>query len=101
MTELTRVVIGQIVGPSMSSGLLAQMEEQSSEDLVTPVRGALDEKDEVYQRAIKVEEGEGEGEEDLEGKQPVRPVLRVHSFRIGTVMILVILTQSMGVAKVS
>ena len=91
----------QIVGPNMPTNMLAQTEEQSVEGLATPVRGAIDEKDEVYQRAIKVEEGEGEGEEDIEGKQPVRPVLRVHSFRIGVVMILVILTQSVGVSKVS
>lgn len=94
-------IIFQIVGPNMPTNMLAQTEEQSVEGLVTPVRGAIDEKDEVYQRAIKVEEGEGEGEEDIEGKQPVRPVLRVHSFRIGVVMILVILTQSVGVSKVS
>ncbi|KAH6975841.1 glycosyl transferase family group 2-domain-containing protein [Ilyonectria destructans] len=91
--------MGQIVGPSMPRGLLAQTEEQSIEGLPTPVRGAIDEKNEVYQLAIKVEEGEGEGDEDLEGKPPVRPALRVHSVRIGIVMILVILTQSMGVSK--
>lgn len=85
----------------MPTNMLAQTEEQSVEGHVTPVRGAIDEKDEVYRRAIKVEEGEGEGEEDIEGKQPVRPVLRVHSLRIGVVMILVILTQSVGVSKVS
>ncbi|KAI8651093.1 Glyco-trans-2-like domain-containing protein [Fusarium keratoplasticum] len=97
--NVEKQMLGFIVGPNMPTNMLAQTEEQSVEGLVTPVRGAIDEKDEVYQRAIKVEEGEGEGEEDIEGKQPVRPVLRVHSFRIGVVMILVILTQSVGVSK--
>lgn len=84
----------------MPRGLLAQTEEQSIDGLPTPVRGAIDEKNSVYQLAIKVEEGE-DADEDLEGNPPVRPALRVHSFRIGIVMILVILTQSMGVSKVS
>ncbi|KAM6513607.1 hypothetical protein FALCPG4_015992 [Fusarium falciforme] len=97
--NVEKQMLGYIVGPTVPHGLLAQTEEQSIEGLGTPIRGAIDEKNEVYQRAIKVEEGEGEGDEDLEGKPPVRPVLRVHSFRIGIVMILVILTQSMGISK--
>ncbi|KAF4984005.1 hypothetical protein FZEAL_710 [Fusarium zealandicum] len=97
--SVEKQMLGFIVGPNMPHGLLAQTEEQSVEGLPTPVRGAIDEKDEVYQRAIKVEEGEGDSDEDLEGKQPVRPTLRLHSLRIGLVMILVILTQSLGVAR--
>ncbi|KAF7543007.1 hypothetical protein G7Z17_g11092 [Cylindrodendrum hubeiense] len=95
--NVEKQLLGFIVGPSMPRGLLAQTEEQSIEG--TPIRGALDEKNEIYQAAFKVEEGEGEIEEDLEGNPPVRPALRVHSFRIGLVMILVILTQGLGVAK--
>ncbi|KAJ3543786.1 hypothetical protein NM208_g3393 [Fusarium decemcellulare] len=99
--NVEKQLLGFIVGPNMPRGLLAQTEEQSVavDGVLTPVRGAIDEKNEVYRRAIKVEEGEGEGDEDLEGKQPVRPALRVHSLRIGIVMILVILTQSLGVAR--
>ncbi|KPM44164.1 hypothetical protein AK830_g2346 [Neonectria ditissima] len=97
--NVEKQLLGFIVGPSMPRGLLAQTEEQSIDSLPTPVRGAIDEKNEVYQLAIKVEEGEGDGDEDLEGNPPVRPALRVHSFRIGIVMILVILTQSVGVSK--
>lgn len=70
-------------------------------NLPTPVRGAIDERNEVYQAAIKVEEGEDESDEDLEGSQPRRPRLLVHSFRIGIVMMLVVLTQSVGVSRVS
>ncbi|KAH8684988.1 glycosyl transferase family group 2-domain-containing protein [Ilyonectria robusta] len=96
--NVEKQLLGFIVGPSMPRGLLAQTEEQSIDGLPTPVRGAIDEKNSVYQLAIKVEEGE-DADEDLEGNPPVRPALRVHSFRIGIVMILVILTQSMGVSK--
>lgn len=85
----------------MPRGLLAQTEEQSVNNLPTPVRGAIDERNEVYQAAIKVEEGEDESDEDLEGSQPRRPRLLVHSFRIGIVMMLVVLTQSVGVSRVS
>ncbi|KAH7140030.1 glycosyl transferase family group 2-domain-containing protein [Dactylonectria estremocensis] len=97
--NVEKQLLGFIVGPSMPRGLLAQTEEQSIDGQPTPVRGAIDEKNEVYQAAIKVEEGVDDVDEDLEGNPPVRPTLRVHSFRIGIVMILVILTQSMGVSK--
>jgi hypothetical protein len=90
----------QIVGPNMPRGLLAQTEEQSVNGMPTPVRGAIDERNEVYQAAIKVEEG-GEGDEDVEGQELKRPTLLVHSFRIGIVIMLVILTQSVGVSRVS
>ncbi|KAF5021882.1 hypothetical protein F66182_6073 [Fusarium sp. NRRL 66182] len=97
--NVEKQMLGFIVGPKMPRGMLAQTEDQSVEEHNTPVRGAIDEKDEVYQRAIKVEEGGDDGDEDLEGKQLVRPTLRVHSFRIGIVMMLVILTQSVGVSR--
>lgn len=84
----------------MPRGLLAQTEEQSVNGMPTPVRGAIDERNEVYQAAIKVEEG-GEGDEDVEGQELKRPTLLVHSFRIGIVIMLVILTQSVGVSRVS
>lgn len=79
----------------------AQTEAQSINIVSTPVRGAIDEKNEVYRRAIEVEEGkDDDDDEDLENNQPVRPTLRVHSIRIGIVMILVVLTQALGVSKV-
>ncbi|KAH6954264.1 glycosyl transferase family group 2-domain-containing protein [Fusarium avenaceum] len=97
--NVEKQMLGVIVGPNMPRGLLAQTEEQSVNNLPTPVRGAIDERNEVYQAAIKVEEGEDESDEDLEGSQPRRPRLLVHSFRIGIVMMLVVLTQSVGVSR--
>jgi hypothetical protein len=85
----------------MPQGLLAQTEEHSVENYHTPVRGAIDERNEVYQAAIKVEEGGDEDDSDIESRALKRPTLLVHSFRIGIVMILVILTQSVGVSRVS
>jgi hypothetical protein len=80
----------------------AQTEEQSINFAGTPVRGAIDEKNEVYKRAIEVEEGKDDDEdEDVENNQPVRPTLRIHSIRIGIVMILVVLTQALGISKVN
>ncbi|KAH7245158.1 glycosyl transferase family group 2-domain-containing protein, partial [Fusarium tricinctum] len=97
--NIEKQMLGVIVGPNMPRGLLAQTEEQSVNNLPTPVRGAIDERNEVYQAAIKVEEGDDESDEDLEGSQPRRPRLLVHSFRIGIVMMLVVLTQSVGVSR--
>ncbi|KAF5633200.1 hypothetical protein F25303_9232 [Fusarium sp. NRRL 25303] len=96
--NVEKQMLGFIVGPNMPRGLLAQTEEQSVNGMPTPVRGAIDERNEVYQAAIKVEEG-GEGDEDVEGQELKRPTLLVHSFRIGIVIMLVILTQSVGVSR--
>lgn len=86
----------------MPQDLHAQTEEQSINFVNSPVRGAIDEKNEVYRRAIEVEEGkDDDDDEDVENNQPVRPTLRIHSIRIGIVMILVVLTQALGVSKVS
>jgi hypothetical protein len=67
----------------------------------TPIRGALDEKNEVYMKAVAMEEGNDEDELDPESAVPARPTLRMHALRSGLVMILVIVSQSLGVAKVS
>jgi hypothetical protein len=75
-------------------------EALSVQNVATPVRGAIDEKNDVYRRAIQVEEGEDDEDSDLEAAQAPRPELRLHSVRIGLVMILVVLTQSLGVSKV-
>ncbi|KAM0227015.1 hypothetical protein ACHAPO_011899 [Fusarium lateritium] len=96
--NVEKQMLGFIVGPNMPQGLLAQTEEHSVENYHTPVRGAIDENNEVYQAAIKVEEG-GDDDDDIEGKAPKRPTLRVHSVRIGIVMMLVILTQSVGISR--
>lgn len=67
------------------------------------VRGALDEKHEVYSKAVALEEG-GEEEEtavDLEGNLAPRPIHRIHAFKISLAIMLVILTQSIGVSRVS
>jgi hypothetical protein len=85
----------------MPQGMQAQTEEQSVVFAGTPIRGAIDEKNAVYRRAIEVEEGKDDDDlEDIENNAPVRPTLRIHSIRIGIVMILVVLTQALGISKV-
>lgn len=69
----------------------------------TPIRGALDEKHEVYSKAVALEEGGDEDETavDLEGNLAPRPANRIHAFKISFAIMLVILTQSLGVSRVS
>ncbi|GKU04577.1 hypothetical protein FLAG1_10110 [Fusarium langsethiae] len=97
--NVEKQMLGFIVGPSMPQGLLAQTEEHSVENYHTPIRGAIDENNEIYQAAIKVEEGGDDDDDDVEGRALKRPTLLIHSIRIGIVMILVILTQSVGVSR--
>lgn len=68
-----------------------------------PVRGALDEKHEVYSKAVALEEGTVEDDTpvDLEGNLPPRPAHRIHAVKISLAIMLVILTQSLGVSRVS
>ncbi|KAL2670060.1 hypothetical protein Neosp_014941 [[Neocosmospora] mangrovei] len=61
------------------------------------VRGGLDEKNEVFQRAVALEENEDENE-DVEGT-PIRPKLKMHAFKISLAIMLVIITQSLGITK--
>ena len=70
---------------------------------ITPIRGALDEKHEVYSKAVALEEGGDEDETavDLEGNLAPRPAHRIHAFKISFAIMLVILTQSLGVSRVS
>ena len=63
------------------------------------VRGALDEKNEVYIKAVALEEADGD-DEDLEKGLPPRPTNRMHTVKISLAIMLVILTQTLGVAKV-
>ena len=67
------------------------------------VRGALDEKHEVYSKAVALEEGVEEDEPpiDLEGNLAPRPTHRIHAFKISFAIMLVILTQALGVSRVS
>jgi hypothetical protein len=92
-----------VFGPNVPRGMAQTAEDQSMHDAPTPVRGALDEKNEVYIKAVALEEGHSsdEEDEDLEGTVAPRPTLRLHSLRTGIVMILVIVSQSLGVMKVS
>ncbi|KAK2592718.1 hypothetical protein QQS21_009593 [Conoideocrella luteorostrata] len=62
------------------------------------VRGGLNEKNEVFQRAVALEENEDDNE-DLEKAAPVRPKLKMHAFKISIAIMLVIVTQSLGVTK--
>lgn len=64
-----------------------------------PVRGALNEKSDVYIKAAALEE-RTEEDEDLEAALPPRPMARVHSIKISLAIMLVILTQFLGVSKV-
>ncbi|KAH8175129.1 glycosyl transferase family group 2 domain-containing protein [Sarocladium implicatum] len=98
--NVEKQMLAFIFGPNMPQDLHAQTEEQSINFVNSPVRGAIDEKNEVYRRAIEVEEGKDDDDgEDIENNQPVRPTLRIHSIRIGIVMILVVLTQALGISK--
>ncbi|WXC52686.1 hypothetical protein QX201_012352 [Fusarium graminearum] len=64
----------------------------------TIVRGALDEKNEIFSRAVALEENEDENE-DVEMAAPQRPRLKMHAFKISVAIMLVIITQSLGVIK--
>lgn len=64
------------------------------------VRGALDEDNEVYMKAVALEEGATEEDDDLEGSVPVRPIARLHSVKIALAMMLVVFTQAVGISKV-
>lgn len=68
-----------------------------------PVRGALDEKHEIYSKAVALEEGieEDNTPVDLEGNLAPRPAHRIHAFKISFAIMLVILTQALGVSRVS
>ncbi|KAF7712668.1 Glycosyl Transferase Family 2 protein [Penicillium ucsense] len=65
------------------------------------VRGALDEKHEIYSKAVALEEGtaEDDAQLDLEGKVAPRPAHRIHAVKISLAIMLVILTQSLGVSR--
>jgi hypothetical protein len=67
----------------------------------TPVRGALDEKNDIYMKALALEEGNGEDDIDLEKELPPRPVARIHTLNVSTAIILVLVTEFLGISKVS
>jgi len=76
----------------------------NSETVITPsapVRGALNEKHELYSKAVALEEGGDENDMDLEAASAPRPAIRIHAFKISFAIMLVILTQSLGVSRVS
>ncbi|KAJ5593912.1 uncharacterized protein N7459_000120 [Penicillium hispanicum] len=63
------------------------------------VRGALNEKEAIYSKAVALEEGEEEDGVDLEGNVAPRPVLRVHTIKISIAVMLVIITQCLGISR--
>ncbi|KAL2838983.1 glycosyl transferase family group 2-domain-containing protein [Aspergillus pseudoustus] len=64
------------------------------------VRGALDEKHDLYSRAVALEErGDEDEEPDLEKALAPRPVIRVHAVKISMAIMLVIITQALGVSR--
>lgn len=64
------------------------------------VRGALDEKNAVYSKAVALEEAEDEDSDDLEKALPPRPEGRVHAIKVSVAIMLVIVSQCLGVSKV-
>jgi hypothetical protein len=97
--------------PRMSSGHSSFRPQSLGSDLIhhsgrttiveVPVRGALDEKHAVYSKAVALEEGLDDDDGDLESNLVPRPVVRVHSIKIGIAIMLVILTQCLGISRVS
>ncbi|KAK9413593.1 hypothetical protein SUNI508_11802 [Seiridium unicorne] len=76
---------------------IEKMEDTTASPSV--VRGGLDEKNEIYMKAVALEEGEEDDAGDLEANQAPRPAARLHSVKISLAIMLVIITQSLGVSK--
>ncbi|KAF5680749.1 hypothetical protein FDENT_8310 [Fusarium denticulatum] len=74
--------------------------QRSSSVAPTPyyVRGGLDEKNEIFQRAVALEENEDD-EADIERAAAPRPRLKMHAFKVTVAIMLVVVTQSLGVTK--
>ncbi|KAK7421131.1 hypothetical protein QQZ08_010060 [Neonectria magnoliae] len=64
------------------------------------VRGAINEKDEIYKIAVRMEEGVDDDASILEGQMPSRPTFRMHSVKMALTTMLVIITQAISVSKV-
>jgi hypothetical protein len=52
-------------------------------------------------KALALEEGNGEDDIDLEKELPPRPVARIHTLNVSTAIILVLVTEFLGISKVS
>jgi hypothetical protein len=52
-------------------------------------------------KALALEEGDIEDDVDLEGELPLRPVARTHTLKVSFAIILVIVTQFLGISTVS
>ncbi|GFF80523.1 hypothetical protein IFM53868_02877 [Aspergillus udagawae] len=89
----------RVSGRSTPLGSLPSDELQKPAIASPPVRGALDEKQDIYSKAVALEEGEEEDAPDLEQNVAPRPALRMHSIKISLAIMLVILTQALGVAR--
>ncbi|KAL4888330.1 glycosyl transferase family group 2-domain-containing protein [Aspergillus ambiguus] len=63
------------------------------------VRGALDENHRIYSKAVALEEGLEDDELDLERNTRPRPVLLVHTLKISLAIMLVIVTQCLGISR--
>jgi hypothetical protein len=61
----------------------------------------LDEKNEIYMKAVAMEEGDDEDDVDLEAELPPRPVARIHTVKISSAIVLVVASQFLGISKVS
>jgi hypothetical protein len=89
------------MSPGGRSSYSTRSKDPSSVTVKALVRGDLDEKNVVYSRAVALEEGAEEVEEDIEGALPPRPVGRVHCIKASLAVMLVIVSQTLGVSKVS
>lgn len=88
-------------GTSRHSSAIWQLGGQQDSELF--VRGGLDEKNNIYRKAIALEEKGDDDDDssvDIEGNAPVRPTLRMHAVKVSIAFMLIIVTQSLAVAKV-
>ncbi|RHZ63639.1 uncharacterized protein CDV56_109291 [Aspergillus thermomutatus] len=97
--RISNLTTPRVSGRSTPLGSLRSDEVQKPGMLSPPVRGALDEKQAIYSKAVALEEGEEEDAPDLEQNAAPRPALRAHAIKISLAIMLVILTQSLGVAR--
>ncbi|KAG8360102.1 hypothetical protein FVEN_g2103 [Fusarium venenatum] len=85
--------------PGRARSTVTQLSSDTA-PVATPavVRGGLDEKNKIFSRSIALEENEDEND-DVEMAAPVRPRLKMHAFKVSFAIMLVIVTQSLGVTK--
>ncbi|KAI9372868.1 glycosyl transferase family group 2-domain-containing protein [Aspergillus egyptiacus] len=95
-----RRLSGRSTPLSRASVMQGQFTPRSNTTSTGTVRGALDEKQVIYSRAVALEErGDEDEEPDLEKSVAPRPACKMHAVKVGLAIMLVIITQALGVAK--